>query len=162
MPGFSNRYIQDLMHETSTEPGDFKGVYPCDIFREKVINKKLLLKEKNCFIINLSSSNHGGSHFVCLLVMPEKVIEYFDSFGLPLFDSNISEALASFKVEVSKKTIQDNSSQFCGLYCITYLLWRQLGLKKNQYSALFNTEKKTGNDGTVLELMKIFLKEKSY
>ena len=150
------------MYEISTEPGHFKGVSPCDAFGETVINKKLLLQEKDCFIINLSSSNHGGSHFVCLLVMPEKVIEYFDSFGLPLFDSNISEALASFKVEVSKKTIQDNSSQFCGLYCITYLLWRQLGLKKNQYSALFNTEKKTGNDGTVLELMKIFLKEKNY
>ena len=161
MPGFSNQYIQDLMYEISTEPGHFKGVYPCDIFREKVINKKLLLKEKDCFIINLSSSNHGGSHFVCLLVMPEKVIEYFDSLGLPLFDSNISEALASFKVEVSKKIIQDNSSQFCGLYCITYLLWRELGLKKNQYSALFDSEKKTGNDGTVLELLKIFVKEKN-
>ena len=117
MPGFSNRYIQDLMHETSTEPGDFKGVYPCDIFREKVINKKLLLKEKNCFIINLSSSNHGGSHFVCLLVMPGKVIEYFDSFGLPSFDPNINKALTSFKVEIFTKTIQDISSQFCGLYC---------------------------------------------
>ena len=161
MPGFSNQYIQDLMYKISTEPTHFKGVYPCDIFRDEVNSKKLLLKEKNCFIINLSSSNHGGSHFVCLLVMPGKVIEYFDSFGLPLFDSNISEALTSFKVEVSTKTIQDNSSQLCGLYCITYLLWRQVGLKKNQYSALFDTEKKTGNDSTVLELVKIFVKEKN-
>ena len=161
MPGLSNQLIQDLMYEISTEPNHFKGVYPCDIFRDKVNNRKLLLEEKNCFIINLSSSNHGGSHFVCLLVTPGKVIEYFDSFGLPLFDSNISEALRSFKVEVSTKTIQDNSSQFCGLYCITYLLWRQLGLKKNQYSALFDTEKKTGNDSTVLELVKIFVKEKN-
>ena len=161
MPGFSNQYIQDLMYKISTEPSHFMGVHPCDIFRDKVKNRKLLLEEKNCFIINLSSSNHGGSHFVCLLVMPEKVIEYFDSLGLPLFDSNISEALASFKVEVSKKIIQDNSSQFCGLYCITYLLWRELGLKKNLYSALFDSEKKTGNDGTVLELLKIFVKEKN-
>ena len=117
MPGFSNQYIQDLMHEISTDPGHFKGVHPCDYFLDKVNSKKLLLKEKNCFIINLSSSNHGGSHFVCLLVMPGKVIEYFDSFGLPSFDSNINKALTSFKVEVSTKTIQDISSKFCGLYC---------------------------------------------
>ena len=74
--------------------------------------------------------------------MPEKVIEYFDSLGLPLFDSNISEALASFKVEVSKKIIQDNSSQFCGLYCITYLLWRELGLKKKPIQCIIRLRKK--------------------
>jgi len=94
--------------------------------------------------------------------MPGKVIEYFDSFGLPLFDSNISEALTSFKVEVSTKTIQDNSSKLCGLYCVTYLLWRQLGLKKNRYSALFDEGKKIGSDGTVVELVKIFVKEKNH
>ena len=105
------------MYKISTKPHHFKGVHACDIFLDKVNKKKLLLKEKNYFIINLSSSNHGGSHFNCLLVMPGKVIEYFDSFGLPLFDSNISKALTSFKVETFTKTIQDNSSQFCGLYC---------------------------------------------
>ena len=117
MPGYTNHYIEKLMYKISTKPDHFKGVHACDIFLDKVNKKKLLLKEKSCFIINLSSSNHGGSHFVCLLVMPGKVIEYFDSFGLPLFDSNISKALTSFKVEIFTKTIQDISSQFCGLYC---------------------------------------------
>ena len=117
MPGFTNDYIEELMYKISTEPNHFKGVLPCDIFLDKVNKKKLLLKEKSCFIINLSSSNHSGSHFVCLLVMPGKVIEYFDSFGLPSFDPNINKALTSFKVEIFTKTIQDISSQFCGLYC---------------------------------------------
>ena len=117
MPGFTNDYIEKLMYKISTKPNDFKGVFPCDIFLNKVKKKKLLLKEKSCFIINLSSSNHSGSHFVCLLITPGKVVEYFDSFGTPPFDSNINKALASFKVEVLRKTIQDITSQFCGLYC---------------------------------------------
>ena len=117
MPGFTNDYIEKLMYKISTKPNDFKGVLPCDIFLNKVKKKNLLLKESSCFIINLSSSNHSGSHFVCLLVMPGKVVEYFDSFGIPSFDSNINKALTSFKVEVLTKTIQDISSQFCGLYC---------------------------------------------
>lgn len=160
MPGFANHYIEELMFKISTKPNNFKGVHACDIFLNKVNKKKLLLKEKNCFIINLSSSNHKGSHFVCLLVKPEKVIEYFDSFGFPSFDPNINEALTGFKVETFKETIQDTSSELCGLFCITYLLWRQLGLEKNGYSALFDKEKKALNDNTVLELVKIFVKEK--
>ena len=174
MPGFSNEYIENLMYKISTKPNHFKGVYPCDIFLDKVNKKELLLKEKNCFIINLSSSNHRGSHFVCLLVKPRKVVEYFDSFGLPLFDINIKKALTSFKVEMFDETLQDMSSEFCGLYCsklqsqsnlitlcknihfflVSYLLWRQLGLKKKQYSGLFNTERKNGNDATVLTIKK--------
>ena len=117
MPGFTNDYIEKLMYKISTKPNDFKGVFPCDIFLNKVKKKNLLLKERSCFIINLSSSNHSGSHFVCLLIMPGKVVEYFDSFGTPPFDSNINKALSSFNVEVSRKTIQDITSQFCGLYC---------------------------------------------
>ena len=105
------------MYKISTKPSHFKGVHACDISLDKVSKKKTFAEKKSCFIINLSSSNHGGSHFVCLLVMPGKVIEYFDPFGLPLFDSNIIKALTSFKVEIFTKTIQDISSQFCGLYC---------------------------------------------
>jgi len=117
MPGFTNQFIEDLMYKISTRPSHFKGVHPCDIFLDKVDKEELLLKEKNFVIINLSSSNHRGSHFVGLLVKTGKVIEYFDSYGLPLFDINIKKALTSFKVEMFTKTIQDMSSQFCGLYC---------------------------------------------
>ena len=45
-------------------------------------------------------------------------------------------------------------------FLVAYLLWRQLGLKKNRYSALFNTEKKNGNDATVLRLIEIFAEER--
>jgi hypothetical protein len=52
---------------------------------------------------------------------------------------------------------------FFFLSLVTYLLWRQLGLKKNEYSALFNREKKkTENDDTVLKLLKIFVEEKNF
>ena len=80
-----------------------------------------MLKAGNCFIINLSSSNHGGSHFISLIIMPDKVVEYFDSFGIPYFDSNINKALASFEIVAFNKTIQSISSQFCGLYCSMYI-----------------------------------------
>ena len=121
MPGFTNDYIEKLMYKITTKPMDFIGVFPCDIFLTKVNEDKLMLKAGNCFIINLSSSNHGGSHFISLIVMPGKVVEYFDSFGIPSFDSNINKALASFEILPFNKTIQSISSQFCGLYCSKYI-----------------------------------------
>ena len=121
MPGFTNDYIEKLMNKISTKPKDFKGVLPCDVFLNKVKEDQLLLKDGNCFIINLSSSNHNGSHFVSLFITPGKVVEYFDSFGIPSLDSNINNALTSFKIEVFSKTIQSISSQFCGLYCSKYV-----------------------------------------
>ena len=45
-------------------------------------------------------------------------------------------------------------------FLVSYLLWRQLGLKKKQYSGLFNTERKNGNDATVLRLIEIFAEER--
>ena len=46
------------------------------------------------------------------------------------------------------------------LSLVTYLLWRQLGLKKSEYCALFKSEEKIRNDDVVLKLLKIFIKEK--
>ena len=120
MPGFTNEYIEKLMYQISTQPTKFKGVLACDIFLDKVKKNKLLLKTGNCFIINLSSSNHEGSHFVSLFCTPGKVVEYFDSFGIPSFDSNVNKALTSHKIVEFKTSIQDISSQFCGLYCSKY------------------------------------------
>ena len=82
MPGFTNNYIENLMNKISTKPNYFKGVFPCDVFLNKVKKDKLLLKAGNCFIINLSSSNHKGSHFVSLFVNNGEIVEYFDSFGI--------------------------------------------------------------------------------
>ena len=120
MPGFTNNYIETLMYKITTRPKLFMGVFPCDLFLKNVNADKNLLRAGNSFIINLSSSNHSGSHFVSVSIMPGKVIEYFDSFGIPSIDSNINRALTSFKIVAFKKTIQNASSQLCGLYCSKY------------------------------------------
>ena len=108
------------MYKITTRPKLFMGVFPCDLFLKNVNADKNLLRAGNSFIINLSSSNHSGSHFVSVSIMPGKVIEYFDSFGIPSIDSNINRALTSFKIVAFKKTIQNASSQLCGLYCSKY------------------------------------------
>ena len=120
MGGLSNDYVEDLMYSISTNPRSFKGVQPCDLFRDIIEKDYHRLRPNDCFIINLSSSNHGGSHFVCLMINSTNKAEYFDSYGLHYsLDSNIKKALefAKLKTVIFEKPVQDFSSQFCGLYC---------------------------------------------
>ena len=119
MPGYTNRYIEKLMYKISTKPGHFKGVHACDIFLDKVNKKKLLLKEKSCFIINLSLSNHGGSHFVCLLVMPGKVIEYFNSFFLHLTLTS-TKRWRHLRLKYSQKQYRIFRVNFVGYIAVSY------------------------------------------
>ena len=152
MPVLSNEYVENLMCKLSINPHKFKGVKPCDIFLKEVEENQHDLEEGDSFIVNLSSSNNPGSHFISIFISSSNVAEYFDSFGLPSFDSNINKAFqaADLKVSQFNKPIQDLSSQFCGLYCIAYLIWRQLGLEKTKFPQLFN----------VLKLLKLYIKEK--
>ena len=163
MPGLSNQYIEKLMFKLSINHQKFKGVKPCDIFLKEIENNQHTLQEGDSFIINMSSSNNPGSHFVSIFIPSYNEAEYFDSFGLPSFDSNINKAfkMAKLKVTEFNKNIQDLSSQFCGLYCIAYLIWRQLGLEKEKFARIFNSESKIMNDATVLKLLKLYINEKN-
>ena len=120
MGGLSNDYVEKLMYAISINPESFKGVKPCDHFLEYIKKNFHQLKSGDCFIINLSSSNHGGSHFVCLIINSKHNAEYFDSYGLHYsLDSYINKAIrvVNLKTTIFEKPIQDLSSQFCGLYC---------------------------------------------
>ena len=163
MPGLSNEYVEKLMYKLTINPHKFKGVKPCDIFLNEVKSKKQLLCKGCSFIINMSSSNNPGSHFVSIFILSDNEAEYFDSFGLPSFDSNINNAFreANLSVLEFETSIQDISSQFCGFYCIAYLIWRELGLEKTRFAQLFNTNSKIVNDTIVLELLKLYIKEKN-
>ena len=138
MPGLSNEYVEKLMYKLTINPHKFKGVKPCDIFLNEVKSNKQLLSKGDSFIINMSSSNNPGSHFVSIFILSDNEAEYLDSFGLPSFDSNINNAFreANLSVLEFETSIQDISSQFCGFYCIAYLIWRELGLEKTRFAQL--------------------------
>ena len=119
MGGLTNGYVEQLMYRTSYFPLNFIGVRPCDLFLELMKKNKGNVKIGQCFIVNLSSSNHSGSHFICIYIASNNKLEYFDSYGIPSIDNNLNKAFGIIDMEVStfRKQVQDNSSQFCGLFC---------------------------------------------
>ena len=120
MGGLTNGYVENLMTCISPKPEKFKSVWPCDLFLEEMRTNREDLKRGDCYIINLSASHHRGSHFVALFFTSKKTAEYFDSYALPsTIDKNLNKAfsIASLEIQEFRKTIQDHSSQFCGIFC---------------------------------------------
>lgn len=159
MPGLSTYYLQNLMQICSFDPNTFKGVLSCDNFYLKV--KDINLSPSDRYIINLSSSNHKGSHWIAILVNANNKVEYFDPYGLDCFDSYIRKAFEEqeITIETFKKTIQNPSSEFCGLYCVAYLLCRELNISKSTFASFFHENNIIQNDMICVEVIKDIIKK---
>ena len=125
----------------------FNGVWPCDYFA-LIPN----LKPNQKFIINLSSSNHPGSHFVGIYVA-KNVVYYFDSFGVKNFDKNIEKVLKKYKkpVQYFDECIQHKFSKLCGLFCICFLLYTPEKLQ--EFSSMFDKNNLLVNDKICLDII---------
>ena len=93
-------------------------ILPCDIFK----SQSQLANDKS-FIINIQISSLPGSHFVSVLIKPDKIF-YFDSLAFPLVNSYIATKLKTLKKPIYYCTedIQGANSVFCGLFCICFLI----------------------------------------
>ena len=109
MSGLSTSYLWNLMKICSFNPKTFKGVFSCDNFHQKIKERYSNFSPGDRYIINLSSSNHSGSHWVAIQVNSPQKAEYFDPYGLECFDNFIKRTFEEQNITIStfKKTIQD-------------------------------------------------------
>lgn len=115
MAGVTNKYIDSVLEDTS-------NLY-MGCFSANNIPTKLLTKNEFSVICNLSSKEEIGTHFVCIIRTPDKLM-YLDPYGLPCFIDSITTFLARFSKPVFYNSIQIQSlnSNFCGIYCILFVL----------------------------------------
>ena len=164
MAGLTNEYVENLMKCISPSPENFKYVLPCDYFLQEIKRNKAKLKKGYCYIINLSESNHSGSHFVAVFFTSKTTAEYFDSYAMPFsIDKNLVEAFDIGRLEIQQfgKRIQSQNSQFCGIFCVAYLLSKQIGMSKEAFADLFVQKNLPKNDKIALEIVKIFVRNLS-
>ena len=93
------------------DPKNFKGVFSCDNFHQKVKEKCIIPTPGDQYIINLSSSNHRGSHWVAIHINSHQEADYFDSYGLDCYDNFIKTAFEELRIAFMSfnKIIQDPS-----------------------------------------------------
>lgn len=142
--GLSNAYLDRLGKKLFQ---NFLGVFPCDIHPINV--------HKNSFsiIFNTGDSSTTGEHFVAIVKI-SKSIFYFDSFGKHPSDPNILKFINKIKKKnrrliVWKKKIQDDSSSFCGFYCIGFIIHKHI--KNSTFLRLTKTKSFYENDNKIID-----------
>lgn len=118
MGGLTNHYVESLMSTCAYRPEKFKGTMACDLFYE-VMKTNKSVAPGDCYIVNLSSSNHSGSHFVAVFFVRKNKAEYFDPYGSASYDKYLNMAFSCVNMRIThfENNIQANKSQFCGFFC---------------------------------------------
>ena len=91
--------------------------------------------KQSLFIYNLEPSYMSGSHWVATYVK-DKVINYFDSFGMPPFQEIVNHAKKkNLTLLHQNNQIQSINSTTCGYFCLFFLNEMNKG---NSYSDLID------------------------
>ena len=103
-------------------------------------------------IINTQPSGHPGEHWVAL-VLTETNCYYFDSFALPTIPLNIDMYLQPHYKEITylDYRIQDSTSNYCGAYCVCFVLHVQDDLTYDQFIGHYYSDDLLQNDKILKE-----------
>ena len=98
-------------------------------------------------IINTQPSSHPGEHWVAL-VLTETKCYYFDSFALPTVPPNIDMYLNPYYRGITYLDIriQDITSNYCGAYCVCFVLHVQDDVAYEKFIAHYYSENLLEND----------------
>ncbi len=78
-----------------------------------------------CFIVNTQPRNQAGEHWIAFSFSKNGFCDFFDSYGLSPEYYNLLEYINATATSWTwnKKRLQ-GSSEFCGYYCVLYLLFK--------------------------------------
>ena len=154
--GLSTIELQELVKFCSIYPEEFFGVQPCDIFLKNAKQKKFSSRSRH--IINLSSSNNSGSHWICVMLKGKKAY-YFDSYGQKCYDKNILKVFEEMDMELyyNDVKIQHDQSIHCGYFSVARLLCDEVGICHEKFIKLFNQKRLDLNDYIAVFIIKEFV-----
>lgn len=114
-----NRYLQRILKDT-LQITQFRGVFACDRVPK--------LKQEQSVILNTDPHYKRGKHFVALFYSNGRYI-YFDPLAenieiqFPEFYRVLKrKKMLNALFKVLDSPIQDAKSNFCGLFCLDYIL----------------------------------------
>ena len=121
----------------------FMGCYACDQL------PPLPTTFPKSLIVNTAPYNTDGEHWVAMLLQKNRCF-YFDSFGLPVLNSNIIHFLRKYKkVTYTDICIQHIYSEKCGKFCIGFINYVYSKKSYNNFISQFEFVKLYKNDEIV-------------
>lgn len=140
--GLTNRFVEKVGKKILGTK--FKGVYPADSHPNMKFNKYI--------IFNQSNHDEIGTHFVCFGIVKNRLI-YFDSLGFKLNNNKLikfrkTKLRKNLKFVDMRVKIQSKVSNFCGIFCLAFLL--SLKRKDNKFFNQFDFNNLKNNDEIAL------------
>ena len=108
----------------------------------------------SCLIVNTQKSNQLGEHWLAIYYSKNKSCYFFDSMGLPPTFYKLEQyiKLTSKSYTHNKKQLQGIFSQYCGYYCINFLLIKSRNIGMKHFYKFFNNTPKE-NDQLIKRLI---------
>ena len=134
----------------------FNGVFSRD-------NLPNIIKN-GAFVINLDEYHDIGTHWIALYVN-NKIVTYFDSFGVEHIPKEIMEFInrTSFGLGPHRKKIITNiciiqayDSIMCGYFCIGFINFMFNGKSLTDYTNLFSPNDFNKNDNIILKYFGLY------
>lgn len=124
--------LEKILENYSKDKEFFYGIYPID----RLPN---ITRFPSCLIVNNQRSNEEGEHWVAIYFDKKGKCEFFDSFAKSPRFYGLQNYLKSYahRVKYNKQIIQSNYSEYCGLYCIFYLIFKLNHRSMLYYQKLF-------------------------
>jgi hypothetical protein len=142
--------IEEIFKKHEYTKKIFKGAIAFDELPKKI-------KKPSAYIINTHTRDKEGEHWLAIFYSSNGNAEFFDSFGLgPEFYD-----LDQFLINTSKKcyyntvALQSFNSQYCGFYCVLFILFKCQKISFFNFLNYFNKDTLI-NDKEILNLIQKF------
>ena len=129
----------------------FNGVFSRDNLRNIIRPKGLGPAIKNgAYVINLDEYHDIGTHWIALYVN-NKIVKYFDSFGVEHIPKEIMKFIVRKKIITNIYRIQAYDSIMCGYFCIGFINFMFNGKSLPDYTNIFSPNDFNKNDDIILK-----------
>ena len=129
----------------------FNGVFSRDNLPNSIRPKGLGSVVKNgAYVINLDEYHDIGTHWIGLYVN-DKIVTYFDSFGVEHIPKEIMKFINRKKIITNIYRIQAYDSIMCGYFCIRFINFIFNGKSLTDYTNLFSPNGFKKNDNIILK-----------
>ena len=141
---FTNFEIQEYYQN---EPR-FNGVFSRDNSPNNTIKNR-------AYVINLDEYHNIGTHWVALYVN-NKIVTYFDSFGVEHIPKEIMKIINRKKIITNIYRIQVYDSIMCAYFCIGFINFMFNRKSLTDYTNLFSPNDFNKNDDIILEYFGLY------
>ena len=145
----------------------FNGVFSRDNLPNNNIRPKGLgsAAKNGAYVINIDEYHDIGTHWVALYVQStgvydtyvnNKIVTYFDSFGVEHIPKEIMKFIARKKIITNIYRIQAYDSIMCSYFCIRFINFMFNGKSLTDYTNLFSPNDFNKKDDIILKYFGLY------